>query len=490
MIDRRQLLKLGAFAGASALVPAERLAGVFRGQPSVAPEVPKFAVPLTVPPELRPRRLPERLDYYDVTMKEATAEILPGLKTPVWTYNGSFPGPTIRARAGRPVVVRQRNLLPEEAAVHLHGGNVPSGSDGMPGDEIPRNGSRYYFYPNAQPAATLWYHDHIHHQEAVRTYRGLAGLYLISDKAEDALGLPHGPYDVPLVIQDRFFNADGSFRLPGPGEFAGDVTLVNGRPHPVLEVERRPYRFRLLNASSFDGLLALSLSNGDAVQVIAGDGGLLPAPVPVRSVPLAPAERVEVVIDFSRYPIGTQIVLRNSLTIFGTAPEVMRFDVTRPASSGYHPLPAKLVPVRRLKESSARVRREFTLNLDPVTGKMVINGKEFDPERVDIEPRLGDTEIWTIVNAEKPALPIPHVFHTHLVRFQILDRNGQPPEPIEAGWKDSVNIEAGGWVRIIMKFGDFPGRYLYHCHLLGHADLGMMGQMNVRRRRHAKGRLS
>jgi spore coat protein A, manganese oxidase len=482
MIDRRNVLKLGTLAAAGVALPAERLTGAFGTAAVAAPAgpAPLFGVPLTTPRVLKPRFTVGNVDYYDVTMKESSADILPGVRTPVWTYDGSFPGPTIRARRGRTALVRQFNDLGEQVAVHLHGGNVSSSSDGLPGDEIRPGDSRYYLYPNRQQAATLWYHDHVHHVEAEHTNRGLAGLYLITDPAEDHLDLPAGTYDVPLIIQDRLFDADGTMRLadPAKGEFCGDTMLVNGRVSPFFEVEQRPYRFRLLNASSNDCLHELKLSTGEAFTVIATDGGLLPAPVQAKSLPLAPSERIEIVIDFSRYAIGEQIVLDS--TVLGFLPfQIMRFDVKR-KGSGQHPkLPSKLVPMTWLKESHAKVRRDFVLNLDRATGQMVINGKPFDPQRIDITPRLGTTEVWTVTNGEQADLPIPHVFHTHLVRFQILDRDGRPPGGHESGWKDSVAIQPGEKVRLIMRFGDFPGRYLYHCHLLGHADAGMMATMKV-----------
>jgi spore coat protein A len=482
MLTRRELIKLGAVAGAAVAIPTGRLGrasdsavhhhGTSRPAAATA-DVPLFEVPLTVPPVLRPHRF-FGLDIYDVTMREATAEILPGKQTPIWGYDGVFPGPTIRARSGRPVLVWQRNRLPEGTAVHLHGGNVPASSDGHPLDSIDPGGARAYFYPNRQPAATLWYHDHFHHHESAHTYAGLTGMYIIEDDAKRRLRLPHGRHDVPLVIQDRSFNADGSFRPPGPEEFAGDVLLVNGRPHPRFEVAQRAYRFRILNGSSLDGLLELSLDSGGVFHVIGNDGGLLEAPVPVTTLPVAPSERVDVVIDFSRYEVGTQIVMRNT---FAGAPKVMRFDVRRRAHR-YEPLPSRLVPIARIDPAKSVKQREFVLALDPKSGQMLINGRAFDPERIDIKPKLGTTEIWTIVNGERE-LPIPHVFHTHLVRFQILDRDGRPSAPLEAGWKDSVRVDPGTSVRIIMTFGDFPGRYLYHCHLLGHADAGMMAQMEV-----------
>lgn len=483
MIDRRNLLKLGALSGAVAFAPLDRVTGTPASAASptttaASPAIPLFDRALTVPPVLRPRRQ-GLIDVYDITMRETDVEVVPGAKSTLWTYDGHFPGPVIKATAGRPVVVRQTNELPEQTSVHLHGGNVPSASDGIPGEELDPGTSRTYFYPNRQPAASLYYHDHVHHMESAHTYKGLTGMYLLSDRAEERLSLPSGKYDVPLVLQDRLFNADGTIRTPGPTDLVGDVNLVNGRPTPVFEVEQRPYRFRLLNGSSLDGILNLSLSTGDAFQVIGTDGGLLEATVPVRNFSLSPSERLEVVIDFSQYRTGTRIELQNTATGSGLSPHVMRFDVTQRATTHVHPVPKRLVEIPRLRESAARVKREFVFKFNPAATQMEINGKTFDPDRIDIKPRLGDTEIWTVTNGEEQSLPIPHVFHTHLVRFQVLDRDGKAPGPLETGWKDSILIDPGESVRLIMKFGDFTGRYLYHCHLLAHADLGMMAQMEV-----------
>lgn len=483
MIDRRNLLKLGALSGAVAFAPLGRLtstpaSAATPAAPAASPSIPLFDRALTIPPVLRPRRF-GNVDFYDISMRETEVEVLPGAKSKLWLYDGSFPGPIIKATAGRPVVVRQNNDLSEQTAVHLHGGNVPSNSDGMPGDEIDPGTSRTYYYPNRQPAATLWFHDHTHMMESAHTYKGLTGMYLISDKAEERLNLPSGKYDVPLVFADRLFNADRTVRMPTPADHVGDVNLVNGRPTPVFEVEQRPYRFRLLNASSLDGILALSLSSGDAIQVIGTDGGLLTAPVAVQSVSLSPSERVEVVIDFSKYRTGTQLELRNSAVALGLSPHVMRFDVTHRARSSSHPIPQHLVEIPRLRESAAAVKRDFVFKFNRAAVQMEINGKPFDPDRIDIKPRLGDTEIWTVTNGETADLPIPHVFHTHLVRYQVLSRDGKAPGPLETGWKDSILINPGETVRLIMKFGDFTGRYLYHCHLLDHADIGMMAQMEV-----------
>jgi spore coat protein A, manganese oxidase len=479
MLSRRNLIKLGAAAGAAAVLPVERLAGAFAASEL---QVPRFAVPLVVPPVLRPKFRNSSADFYDITMREATTEIVPGTTSTIWGYNGIFPGPTIKARKGRPVIVRQRNSLTEDMSVHLHGANVPSGSDGHPTrDLIAPGGSRYFFYPNRQPATTLFYHDHVHMKEAPHTYKGLHGLYIIDDPHERRLRLPRGRYDVPLVITDRLFAASGEMRWPGPGEFTGDVFLVNGRPFPYFEVEQRTYRFRLLNSSSIDGIMQFKLEDDSPFHIIGNDGGLLPAPVSVNTLSLWPGERAEIVVDFSRFPLGTKIVLKNTYRVLGLTDDVMRFDVVKAPPHGNVPLPTTLVPFERLRESDATVTRDVVMKtlLNPL--RMVINGQVFDPERIDFRPKLGTTEIWNIIN-DDANFEVPHVFHTHLVRFQILDRNnGQPPLPEERGWKDSLSVDFGQSARIIMRFGDFPGLFPFHCHLQWHNDIGMMAQMEVTR---------
>ncbi len=203
-------------------------------------------------PELLPVQRTRTRDVYDVTIKEGLAEVLPGFQTPIYGYEGVYPGPTIRARTGREVVVRQRNTLPFDSNVHLHGGYVPAAHDGHPMDVIPSGGSFEYHYPNEQDAATLWYHDHAHGRTSRTLYYGLLAMYALEDDLERELDLPAGEYDVPLVIADHAFNRDGSFRYQENVDvgFRGDTILVNGAVSPRMAVRRRRYRLRLLNASN------------------------------------------------------------------------------------------------------------------------------------------------------------------------------------------------------------------------------------------------
>ncbi len=433
----------------------------------VRPAVTPFSVRMPVPPVLQPAQSAYGTDIYKMVIKPAEVEIVPGLRTPVLTYGGSFVGPTIRAKSGRAVKIVYGNRLDMPANVHLHGGHVPPGSDGHPMDVIQPGEARLYDYPNTQQGATLWYHDHSHHMEAEHVYRGMHGFYLIDDDSERSLRLPQGAYDVPIMLRDSEFDETGG--LIFFDDPANRTTiLANGKIQPYFPVAARKYRFRLLNASN-EHVFRLNLG-GQEMMKIASDGGLLPAPVPVTELVLASAERTEIVVDFSRHPVGEQLILFN-----GSDP-VLRFDVTREAADDswlpdvLRPLPAlPVAPVER------EVAMSFDLSgTDPVG---LVNGRPFDPGRVDFQIRRGTTEIWHVRNAD--TITIDHTFHMHLAQFQVLDRNGGPPLPQDAGLKDTVHVPPGGSLRIQATFGDYLGRYVYHCHYLEHSSIGMMAQMEI-----------
>jgi FtsP/CotA-like multicopper oxidase with cupredoxin domain len=466
------MLKLGALAGVAVALPFN---GEFQAAASPLPALPflPFQVPLTVPPVARPVRTGRDADIYQITMRHADVEIIPGTRTRIWGYDGIFPGPTITARSGKPVVVVQRNELDVHTSVHLHGGVQSPVDDGHPMDMIMPGSSKRYHYPNEVPAAPLWYHDHAHGNEARSVYMGLAGMYLVSDELEDSLRLPRGAYDVPLVIADRCLAPNGSLIFVEDDHGIGlrQTILVNGRPQPYFQVAARKYRFRLVNASN-DRIYTLRLSDGREMVQVASDSGLLPRPEARRSLELWPGDRVEVVIDFSAYRLGTSLVLQNSAGEDPSTRTVMRFDVVRTAPDESH-LPDTL---RSLPAAGKPVtERTFIMDRNPRTHEWEINGKVFDPDRVDVRPRLGSTEIWRIHNASSDAR---HNFHTHLARFRVLDRDGNPPGQGESGVKDTVAVRPGETVRILPRFEGFTGRYVYHCHILAHAH-HMMATMEV-----------
>jgi FtsP/CotA-like multicopper oxidase with cupredoxin domain len=439
---------------------------------------------------LQPSHSDDTADYYQLTERVAQVEILPGLKTTVWGYNGAFPGPLIRAKRGHAARISVSNQLATDTVVHLHGGLTPPESDGFPMDLIPPGGGRDFVYPNDRRASTLWYHDHAMGSTGKNIYMGLAGMYVVDDDEEAAaLGLPSGDFEVPLVIMNRQFSASGELLYPDGNKFGatGDVVLVNGAPWPRLEVARRKYRFRVLNASNSDSY-TLALSDGQPLVQIGTEGGLLPAPVAIDTLPLGMGERVDVVIDFAAYPVGSQIVLQNAggAAEGGAAgsSEIMRFDVVRDASDDSR-LPSSLSAMQPLRETDAVRTRNFTfeetqLN-DVPTYAWTINGQTFDPDRVDALPDLNDIEVWTFKNVPFPGVPfqVVHPVHVHLVNFLILDRDGQPPAAHEAGWKDTVVVHPNEQVRVIMRFEGYRGRYLIHCHNLEHEDHAMMARFDV-----------
>ncbi|MGH3908432.1 MAG: multicopper oxidase family protein [Pseudonocardiaceae bacterium] len=457
---------------------------------SAMPPPTPFRVPLPIPPVRRP------VDgVLEITQRVAEVEILPGRRTPVLGYDGIFPGPTIETRRGEPVLVRHRNELPVPTVVHLHGGHTPAEHDGWPTDLLlpadttwahhghggqVQTGTRDYAYPMDQRAATLWYHDHRMDFTGPQVYRGLAGFHLIRDAEEDALRLPSGDRELPLMITDRAFEADGAFRYPSvdrtlrrvPGVESnwmegvlGDVILVNGAPWPVAEIDAARYRLRLLNASNARRYELALAPGGEFIQ-IGSDGGLLAAPVQHSSLRIAPGERFDVVVDFSAYPVGTEVTLVNRLGRDATA-QVMRLRVVRPARDS-SAVPARLSTVERLRPGPVVRQWRFTRGRTGNHAGWTINGLPFDPSRVDARPQLGEVERWRFIT------DLHHPVNVHLDPFQVLSRRGREPAGFDAGWKDTVDLRPAEVVEVAVRFTDHRGRFMMHCHNLEHEDMAMM----------------
>ena len=456
---------------------------IFAREAKISPRAPQapFQVPLPILPVLAPTSSDPTTDYYDLTMQVGQKEILLGTLTTIWGYNGLFPGPTIMARRGRAVVVRQLNNLQESMSVHLHGGHTPPDSDGLPYDLIGPGATKTYRYPNNQPAATLHYHDHAIDTTGRHVYMGLSAFYLLSDPAEDALGLPSGANDVAIVLQDRLFNLDGSLNYPLTDStitsgVIGDTLLVNGAIQPYFGVAQRKTRFRILNGSNAR-IYRLALSTGDSLVQIASDGGLLRNPVSRSSITLAPGERVEIVIDFGKYALGASLILKNQYPTSPSIPDIMRFDVVR-TEVDQSTVPSVLGPViGPPANGSAPVNRTFALEPSTIKGRTVwtVNGQLYDPARLDLTTRLNQTEIWTFQNNSGQ----PHPMHIHDIQWQILDINGTPPSAGDDGWKDTFLVPARGTVRVMGTFVDNLGGYVSHCHNLEHEDHAMMFNFEV-----------
>ena len=516
-LSRRGFLGAGAAAlvgvgGVAAAAPY--LGGLLSpGQPGLllpsgAPLPRPFQVGLPVPQVLQPISTDATTDYYQIVQAPALLSILPGLTTEAWTYQGCFPGPTLVSKSGRRTVVTHDNQLPHPTVVHLHGGHTPTESDGYPTDLIlPAGGSagatpgmpgmagttaptgkgggqssKTYTYPLDQSATTLWYHDHRMGFTAPNVWRGLAGFHLVTDDEEAALPLPQGARDLPLMICDRSFAADGSFQYPALDEsqrtpgvttpymdgVLGDVILVNGAPWPVLQADRARYRLRILNGSNarrYSLALDPQPPGGGGLVQIGSDGGLLERPLAHDSIDIAPAERFDVVVDFSRYAPGTRVRLVNGLGSGSTA-EVMRFDVGGGKVSDDSHIPAKLSAVAALDPHRAVATRSFVFQKSP--SGWTINGDAYRPGRYLARPRLGTTEVWRFIS------DFHHPVHLHLNHFQVVSRNGAAPGPYDAGWKDTVDLQPAEAIEVAVRYTDYAGHYMMHCHNLEHEDMGMM----------------
>ncbi|MCB1246748.1 MAG: multicopper oxidase family protein, partial [Acidimicrobiia bacterium] len=384
-----------------------------------------------------------------------------------------------------------------KTVTHLHGGHVPAAVDGYPEHTFLPGQSETYVYPNNQQASTLWYHDHSLGITRLNVYAGMAAFYLVRDANELALDLPTGEFEIPMAFQDRSFNPDGSLLYPSAWQqhFFGDFQLVNGKVWPYVEVKRAKYRFRWLagaNARTY----SISFDNGMSFELIGVEGGFIESPITLTEITLGPAERADVIVDFSQFAPGTEIILQNSAPAPYPAgsgdpvPNLMKFIVT--ADTGpTPPTPTSLTTIEQLDINDAVAFREFELtrdNNDPCTGSVwLINGLGWNDitEIVD----LGTTEVWDFINPSG----IMHPMHMHLVFFQVVERqpfdviDGEivpvgdplPPGPEEQGWKDTVKVGPNEIVRVIARFEDYTGLYAYHCHILEHEDHEMMRQFKV-----------
>ena len=537
MITRRRFLGNSAIATAAGLTPTliprltqPAFAHTMQAKPSTAipiidpTKLAQFVDPLPIPATAQStgsRPSPDspltQIPFYRIAMQSITSKVHRDLPpTRLWAYGGSVPGPILDTRSGQGLIVEWANELPAKhflpidhslhgaekgtpevrGVVHLHGGKTPPESDGYPEDWYVPGQSRTYYYPNQQPSTLLWYHDHSMGINRLNIYAGMLGLFVIRDGVEDKLHLPSGKYEIPLVIMDRDISVDGQLSYPVSAdperpwvpEVFGESHLINGKLFPYLDVEPRKYRFRVLNGAN-GRFYRLSLSPGADMHQIGSDQGLFQAPIPLSRVQLAPGERADLVIDFSPHK-GTQIQLKSdSFTL-------MQFRVSAAPVIDTSQLPARLSDLPRLPESSAIQTRRLTLdeqqNMVAESMGMLLNKTPWHMP-VTEKPVLNTSEIWEFVNLTDDVHPI----HLHMVRFQILDRrrfdgfeymtagtlryvgDATPPDANEMGWKDTVRVNAKTVTRILVPFVGYPGRYVWHCHILEHEDNEMMRPYEV-----------
>ena len=499
-LSRRDLLKAGVFATAAAGLPLQRVlraASAFDSRMAASKLPRPFTRPFVVPPVATPVRRDATTDVYRLVMQPVQTEIVPGFTTTMFGYAGSVPGPTIRVERDRRAVVRHVNALPQRhptlgyemwTSVHLHGSPSLPQYDGYASD-ITRPGQfKDYVHDNRMPARTLWYHDHGVHHTAENAYHGLAGFYLADDARNRSLPLPRGEYDVPLLLSDAVFRANGEllFTLEDESGLWGDVILVNGVPWPAMPVKRRKYRFRLVVAS-VSRSYELFLDSGDPFTVVGTDAGLMPAPQTVTRMRVCSGERYELVIDFAKYRPGTRIVLRNTSPKnnrdYPNTDRVMAFDVVDGAfDTADNAVPDVLdptAPAMTWNERDAVRTRQVRFHRQ--NGEWKVNESTWrDVEASGFtyalaKPKRGDLEIWEFQNNSGGWF---HPVHLHLVDFRILSRNGKPPFAFERGPKDVVYLGENETVRALVKF-DGLGRYMIHCHNLLHEDHDMMTQFEV-----------
>lgn len=386
-------------------------------------------------------------------------------------YNGSYLGPVLRIKQGEKVNIQVNNQLNFSTTLHWHGLVVDGEQDGGPHQGIQPGESWSPTFTADQPAATLWFHPHLMGDTANQVYYGLAGLIYIDDEKSENLNLPknYGVNDIPLIIQDRSFNSDGSFayRTSMMGVVAGDTILINGTVNPYLNVKKDNVRFRILNASNSQNF-QFSLSDRSSFQQIASDGGFLEAPLARKSILLAPGERTEVIVDFTE-------AKRNTVSLMLGNQSIMDINLTGTNKDKIE-IPSSLTTVTPIQSSDPMKTRTFELESMGISG--TINGKYFDIDRIDEEVNLNESEIWIIKNIGGMMQTGGHPFHVHGTQFQVISRNGETPPLQESGFKDTVLVNAGEEVTILVRF-THPGIFMYHCHILEHEDNGMMGQFRV-----------
>lgn len=486
---RRPRAAIGALAAiAGGALVAVSFAGCGLVGPGPVSTVGKvdFDSPLAIPPLAESSVDADGTRVFSLEARPGTTEFEPGEPSTTWGFNGSYLGPTLVAKRGERVRVEVTNSLEEPTTVHWHGMHLPAEMDGGPHQMVDPDATWSPEWDIDQEAATLWYHPHPHGETEDHVARGLAGMFLIQDDAEAALQLPreYGVDDVPVIVQDTGFSAEGEQESPQRGYAGGlgDELIVNGTRGPYLDVSDELVRLRLLNASTARSY-AFTWSDGRPVELIATDGGLLEASVELDHVRLSPGERAEVLL---RVTPGERVVLQSRMTpeVAGLVAPVASmnggsdsFDVLEVrAAEQLDPaqaVPERLNTIPAFDEAEVATTRRFILN-----DSFEINGESMDMGRIDETVTVDTLERWVVENDTA----VPHSFHVHDVQFRIASIDGAAPPPELAGWKDTIFTEPETEYELLMRFEDYADPdtpYMYHCHLLWHEDQGMMGQFAV-----------
>lgn len=446
----------------------------------------KSAIPenlLVIPPLLEYKTASDGTREYELTIIEGTSRFFPDKNTPTLGYNGNILGPTIRVRENDRILVKLKNTLDEPTTLHWHGAHVPAQMDGGPLQAVAPGETWEPFFTIRQPAATLWYHPHLMGTTAEQVYRGLAGLLIIDDEHSDSLPLPdeYGINDIPLITQEREFLNDKTFRYrPSRPDlmhgYFGNALLVNGTLEPEFPVREDLLRFRILNGSNSTVLRYFFEDNSTFYQ-IATDGGFLAAPVPLQSLVLSPGERAEILVDFTTLKKGESRIFQGE-TNGGQIYRILNLPVEVKSNRGYK-IPETLGVSYEPVVTAGLPKRQFVLSSMGMGGNLTINGRRMNMNRVDERIPRGQQEVWEIINQGMGMMNLPHSFHVHDIQFQIIDINGSPPPHHLKGPKDTVLLWPGDRIKILVRFDDYLGKYMYHCHFLEHEDQGMMGVLEV-----------
>ncbi|RMD90069.1 MAG: oxidase [Alphaproteobacteria bacterium] len=476
-----------ALFGAAVIVPA------LRPLPALA-AADRPALPL---PPLDPGEVRDGQRVFRLSLQRGTHRFMPGVEADTIGINAPYLGPVLAMRRGERVRMEVTNGIGEPATLHWHGLELPAAADGGPHQVIAPGATWVAEFEVRQRAGTYWFHAHRLGATARHVWFGMAGVIRIEEEGGD-LPAEYGHNDLTLVLQDRWFTSRGGLLYRPNGHdvmmgMSGDVGLANGAVDAAAEVPAGLVRLRLVNGSNAS-IYRIGFSDRTPFWLVASDGGLLAAPVRLREMPLAPGERIEIVTDLSD---GTPRELIGGLAPMGMMGGGMmgggaiggfRFATLVPGGAARRPgrMPERLSTLEPAAAPASAAVRRFVLDMAGMgpmamlrrAAPFTINGQVMDPGRIDHVVPAGAQEVWEFVNRSGMA----HPMHIHNTQFRILERDGAPPHPAEAGCKDTVVVPAGGRVRLLARFPEYsdPERpYMYHCHILEHEDAGMMGQFTV-----------
>lgn len=440
-----------------------------------------FYKKLDIPPLLEGKEI-KGVYHYDLNIQEAEHAFFKNRLTNTYAVNGTYLAPTLKLINGQQVSINYTNNLKETTTMHGHGMHLPANMDGSAHQPIYPNETWSAQYTVNQRACTNWYHPHAMDKTAEHVYQGLAGLLIIEDEESQKLDLPknYGVDDIPLVLQDRFFDRNGQiYYNPTMHQtmmgYKGDTFISNGVINPYVEVEAKEIRFRLLNGAN-STVYELAFSDNRTFKQIAGDNSFLEKPVEMNSLRLSPGERAEIIVNLSNDK-GISLTLDE----IRQGKSFLKIDVTQKATSTTT-VPKVLTSLIKLSKNSVVRERKFVLS--GRMGRVFINNKKMNMNRIDEVLKLNETEIWEITNKRMMMMRMEHNFHIHGTHFMVIERNGSYDNVLEneRGYKDTVYLAAGDTVKIIMKMTDYVDKkvpYMYHCHFLEHEDAGMMGQFTV-----------